>query len=91
MNATNVFTIVIFEVIRKEWFCKYLKIQLDIDQKIILWSHRNNYVERVDDNVAKSFNILTTSLNVLHNYFSIKIQTKLFLDSYLTNFLFFIF
>jgi len=32
--------------------------------------HQNNYIERlsVDDNAAKSFNILT-SLNVLHNYF----------------------
>jgi len=26
-------------------------------------------LERVDDNVAKSFNILATSLNVPHNYF----------------------
>jgi len=48
---------------------RYLKFQLDIDQKIILSSHQNNYVKRFDDNVAKSFNILTTSLNVLHNYF----------------------
>jgi len=32
---------------------------------------QNNYVERssVDDNVAKSFNILATNLNILHNYF----------------------
>jgi len=33
---------------------------------------QNNYVERlsVDDNDAKNFNILATSLNVLHNYFN---------------------
>jgi len=34
--------------------------------------HQNNYVERlsVDDNAAKKrFNVLTISLNVLHNYF----------------------
>jgi len=32
---------------------------------------QNNYVERlnVHDNATKSFNILATSLNVLHNYF----------------------
>jgi len=33
--------------------------------------HRNNYVEclGVDDNAAKSFNILATNLSVLFNYF----------------------
>jgi len=33
--------------------------------------HQNNYVKRlnIDDNAAKNFNILATSLNVLHNYF----------------------
>jgi len=36
-----------------------------------LIDYSNNYVERlsVDDNAAKSFNILATSLGVLHNYF----------------------
>jgi len=36
-----------------------------------LLDHQNNYVERlsVDNNAAKNFNILVTSLNVLHNYF----------------------
>jgi len=39
--------------------------------KIILFDHQNNYVERlnVDYKVAKSFNILAISLNVLRNYF----------------------
>jgi len=33
--------------------------------------HQNNYVERlsIDDNGVKSFNVLATSLSVLHNYF----------------------
>jgi len=33
--------------------------------------HQNNYIERlkVDDNAAKSFNILAISLKVLHNCF----------------------
>jgi len=37
-----------------------------------VYTKENNYVKRlsVDDNAAKSFNILTTSLNVLHNYFA---------------------
>jgi len=50
---------------------KYLKILLDTDMKIILLDHQNNYVERlnIDDNTAKSFNVLLTNLNVLHNYF----------------------
>jgi len=33
--------------------------------------HQNNYIERlsVDDNAAKSFNILVTNWNILYNYF----------------------
>jgi len=46
---------------------KYLKILLDLNN--ILLDHQNNYTERVDDNVAESFNILT-SLSVLHKYFN---------------------
>jgi len=36
---------------------------------------QHNYIEclNVDDNIAKNFNILTTSLSVLHNYFLNKI------------------
>jgi len=43
----------------------------------------NNYKKRlsVDDNAAKSFNILAISLNVLHNYFDSLI--KLFSNPYL--------
>jgi len=39
--------------------------------KIILLDYQNNYVERlsIDDNAAKSFNILAINWNVLHNYF----------------------
>jgi len=50
---------------------KYLKTYLDTHLKIILLNHQNNYVERlsVDDDAAKSFNILATSLSVVHNYF----------------------
>jgi len=36
--------------------------------------------------LAKSFNILTTSLSVLHSYFDGP-KTKLFLDLYLSKFL----
>jgi len=36
-------------------------------------------------NAAKNFNILATSLKILHNYFDD--PTKLFLDLYLTEFL----
>jgi len=43
---------------------------LDIDLKIIL-DHQNNFVEtlKVMSNAAKNFDILATSLSVLHNYF----------------------
>ena len=41
---------------------------LNTNLKIILLGHQNNYVERLNvcDNAAKSFNFLTTSLNVLY-------------------------
>jgi len=55
--------------------------------KIILLDHQNNYIERlsliVNDNAAKSFNILTTSLSyMLPNTL---IQTKLFSDLHVAN------
>ena len=33
--------------------------------------HKNNYIEHlnIDDIAVKNFNILATSLNILHNYF----------------------
>jgi len=36
-----------------------------------LSGHQNNYIEclNVDDNAAKSFNIIAIRLNDLHNYF----------------------
>jgi len=49
---------------------------LDTNLKIILLDHQNNYVS-IDDNTTKSFNILATSLNVVHNYFD---SPKLFSD-----------
>jgi len=44
---------------------------LAIDLKIISLDCHNNYMEclNVDDDAAKNYNILATSLNVLHNYF----------------------
>jgi len=52
---------------------------LDIDLKIILLDHQNNFVKilKTMSNAAKNFDILVTSLSVLHiilivqqNYFS---------------------
>jgi len=42
---------------------KYLKVLLVTDLKIILLDRQNNYGERlnVDDNTAKSFNVLATN------------------------------
>jgi len=47
------------------------KILLDIDLKIILLDHQNNFVRilKIMNNIAKSFDILAISLSVLHNYF----------------------
>jgi len=52
-------------------------ILLDTDLKIILSDHQNNFVEtlKIRSNTAKSFDILATSLSILHNYFN---STKLF-------------
>jgi len=39
-------------------------------QKMILLNHQNNYLERLKvDKAAKSFDILATSLSILHYYF----------------------
>jgi len=55
---------------KKMIFLIEISKNLATDLKIILLDHQNNYVERlnVDDKVAKSFNILSISLNVLLNY-----------------------
>jgi len=50
--------------------------------KIILLNQQKNYVERLNifDNVAQYFNIPSTDLSLLHNYFD---GPKLFSDLYL--------
>jgi len=57
-------------VTRKD-FAEGSKTLLDTDLKIILLSHQNNFVEtlKIMSNVAKNFDILATSLSILHNYF----------------------
>jgi len=47
----------------------------------MLLDHQNNYIERlnIDDNTAKSSNILVTNSNVL---IILMVQTKLFSDLY---------
>jgi len=51
-----------------------------LDQKIkIMTEHLS-----IDDNAAKSFNILEINLSILYNYFDD--PTKLFSDLYLANF-----
>jgi len=56
---------------KKNDFAEEFKILLNIDLKIILLGHQNNFVEtlKIMSNVAKNFDILATSLSVLHNYF----------------------
>jgi len=55
----------------KNDFAERFKILLDTYLKIILLDHQNNFVEilKIMSNAAKIFDILATSLNVLHNYF----------------------
>jgi len=47
--------------------------------------YQNNYIENSSINAARSFDILATSLSVLHNYFDK--TTKLFSDLDLPKFL----
>jgi len=44
---------------------------LDIDQKIILLNHQNNFIGtlKIISNAAKNFDFLATGLSVPHNYF----------------------
>ena len=55
--------------------------------KIIISDHQSNYVGRssIMSNAVKKFDILATSLSVLHNYFDG--LTKLFSDLYQAKFL----
>jgi len=59
---------------------------LATDLKIIWLDYQNNYVGRSSmmGSVAKNFNIRTTSLSVVCNYFN---DPKLFSDLYLVKFL----
>jgi len=54
----------------KNNFAERSKILLDTDLKVIL-DHQNNFVKtlRIMSNAVKNFDILTTNLSVLHNYF----------------------
>jgi len=54
----------------KNDFAEGFKILLDTDLKIILLGHQNNFVRilKIMNNAA-NFDILATSLYVLHNYF----------------------
>jgi len=49
----------------------FTNLATDTDLKIILSNYQNNYVKRssVTSKVAKNFDILATSLSVIHNYF----------------------
>jgi len=51
------------------------KILLETDLKIILLDHQNHFgTLKIMSNVAKNFDILATSLRVLHNYFNNSIK-----------------
>jgi len=55
----------------KNDFAEGSKILLDTDLKIILLDHQNNFIGtlKIMSNSVKNFDILATSLSVLHNYF----------------------
>jgi len=55
----------------KNNFAEGSKILLDINPKIILLDHQNNFVEilKIVNNAAKNFDIVATVLSALHNYF----------------------
>jgi len=59
---------------------------MDIDLKIILLEHQNNFIEtlKIMSNSAKNLDILAISLSVLHNYL---IQQNYFSDLYSANIL----
>jgi len=60
-----------FEIHGQNNFAERSKILMDTDLKIILLDHQNNFVEilKISCNAAKNFDILATSLSVLHDYF----------------------
>jgi len=55
----------------KKDFSEKSKISLNTDLKIILLDNQNNFVGtlKIMSSAAKNVDILTTNLNVLHNYF----------------------
>jgi len=73
----------IFSIVHeKNDFTEGSKILLDIDLKIILLVHQNNFVGtlKIKSNTVKNFDNLTTDLSVLHNHFDS--LTKLLFDLY---------
>jgi len=64
-------TIILIYLRGKNSFVERSKILLDIDLKIILLDYQNNFVGilKIMSNAVKNFDILTTSLSVLRNYF----------------------
>jgi len=63
----------------KNDFAEGFKILLNTELKIILLD-QNNFVEtsKIINNAAKSFDILTINLNVLHNYYDSSIKLLIF-------------
>jgi len=61
---------------RKNDFAEIFKILLSTDLKTILLDHQNNFIEilKIMSNAAKNFDILASSLSILHNFDS---STKL--------------
>jgi len=56
-------------------FTEVLKIALDTDLKIILLNQNHHIrISSMMSNTVKSFDILATSLSVLHNYFGVATQ-----------------
>jgi len=55
----------------KNDFAEGSKILLDTDLKTILLDQKNNLVgtSKIMNNATKNFDILVTSLSILHNYF----------------------
>jgi len=63
----------------KNDFAKGSKILLDVDLKIILLDHQNNFVKilKTMGNATKNFDILVTSLSILHFILIIKIICRI--------------
>jgi len=68
----NLFLHDISFVHEKNDFAERFKILLNTDLKIILLDCQNNFVGtlKIMSNAAKNFDVLATSLSVVHNYFN---------------------